>query len=68
METFPVQIDCGEQLIIIMSILLPLFTVFSLLTCWIITPHPHQASNIIEYQYQQEDYRSTPDIDDQEHD
>ncbi|UJR29251.1 hypothetical protein I4U23_010465 [Adineta vaga] len=55
METFPEQIDCGEQLIIIMSILLPFFTVFSLLICWIITPYPHQASNVIEYQYRQED-------------
>ncbi|CAF1211786.1 unnamed protein product [Adineta steineri] len=53
-ETFPEQIDCGEQLIIIMSILLPFCIIFSLLICWIIKPYPHQASNVIEFQCRQE--------------
>jgi hypothetical protein len=53
-ETFPEQIDCAEQLIIIISILLPFLVVFSLLICWIIKPYPHQASNVIEYRIRQQ--------------
>jgi len=53
-ETFPEQIDCGEQLIITMAILLPFFIVLALLICWIIRPYPHQASSIIEFLYRQQ--------------
>jgi hypothetical protein len=52
-ETFPEQIDCGEQLIVIISIILPLFVVCSLFIFWIIKPYPHQTFNVIEYRYQQ---------------
>lgn len=52
-EPFPGQIDCGEELIILMSIILPFFFVFSLLMCWIIRPYPQQASNVIEYRITQ---------------
>ncbi|CAF0993529.1 unnamed protein product [Rotaria magnacalcarata] len=53
-ETFSQQIDCGTQLIIVMSIILPAFVVFSLLICWIISSHPQQASSVIEFRIRQQ--------------
>ncbi|CAF1312068.1 unnamed protein product [Rotaria sordida] len=47
-ETFSQQIDCGEKLTIIMSIILPFFVIFSLLICWIMRPYyPQQASSTL---------------------
>ena len=60
-ETFPEQIDCGGQLIIIMSILLPFSIVVSLFICWIIRPYPHQASSIIEFRYRQQTHLQISD-------
>ena len=54
-ETFPEQIDCGEYLIIIMSIVLPFALICSLLICWIIRPLSSQSTfNLIAFDFPQQ--------------
>ena len=47
------SVDCGDSLLVIMSLILPSCVIFALYLNWIIRGTPHQSTSVIEYRYGQ---------------